>query len=60
MGCIMGMLSCVVGSDQWTCTLKKDFWTEKPVLVVTRGKENDIPESFKEIDLTALWENKDG
>ena len=50
----MGMVSCVIGSDQWTCRIKKI--DGKPVLIVTMGKENDIPEAFKQVNLTDLFE----
>tara|TARA_R100000656_G_scaffold123712_1_gene100592 strand:+ start:240 stop:449 length:210 start_codon:yes stop_codon:yes gene_type:complete len=50
----MGMLSCVIGSDQWTCRIKKI--DGEPVLIVTMGKENDIPEAFKQINLADLFE----
>ena len=50
----MGMVSCVIGDDQWTCRIKKI--DGKPVLIVTMGKENDIPEAFKQVNLTDLFE----
>jgi hypothetical protein len=50
----MGMVSCVIGSDQWTCRIKKI--DGKPVLIVTMGKENDVPEAFKQVNLTDLFE----
>ena len=50
----MGMVSCVIGDDQWTCRIKKI--DGEPVLIVTMGKENDIPEAFKQINLADLFE----
>ena len=50
----MGMVSCVIGSDQWTCRIKKI--DGEPVLIVTMGKENDVPEAFKQVNLTDLFE----
>ena len=50
----MGMVSCVIGSNQWTCRIKKI--DGEPVLIVTMGKENDVPEAFKQVNLTDLFE----
>jgi len=46
-------LKCSTGPVEWTCALKTQDGI--PTLVVTMGKEEEIPRVFKEIDLFDLF-----